>query len=205
METTNVLKATTERAPVEAGVTLTRKTWVTRCQVEPAPAQAAQKEKPAVTPVAPASVKLGLDVHAAPFAVTGDHVLVSSAKFKTSDPNSAAVFAWATGIFARINGDLPDQSTFDLPDAVFVTGDWPDPTPITITDAAEGMISVEVLPHQTADLPRAAVLIFDVRAINVADGSVTTVARGTIAIYGDVTRETKVSIPIRAPGKPFRR
>lgn len=134
----------------------------------------------------------------APFAVTADHVLVSSAKFRSSDPNSAAVLAFATGIFARINGELPDQSTFDPDDYAVFVEDWIDPKPITVTDAAAGLISVEVLPDETRNLPPAAVLVWDVRALNVADGSVTTVARGSIRVRADVTRETRVSIPIRS-------
>lgn len=69
METTIVIKATAERAPVETGVTITTETRVASIQVEPAPkvsgpaqTQAAKKENPAAPP---ASVKLGLDVHAA--------------------------------------------------------------------------------------------------------------------------------------------
>jgi transposase len=72
METTIVIKATAERAPVEAGVTITTDTCVATSQVKsaskgsaPAQTQKAKKENPVFAPVAPASVKFGLDVHAA--------------------------------------------------------------------------------------------------------------------------------------------
>lgn len=114
-----------------------------------------------------------------PFDPT-DFLLVGCAKLRTTDANADAVLVWRRGTF-------PDLLPFSR-----------EATEIQIVDAAAGLVSVAVAHAETKSLPGGSILVFDIRAGDLEAKTITTVARGSIKIRSDVTREVTTSIPIRS-------
>lgn len=78
------------------------------------------------------------------------------------------------------------HSTRDLDtDAILHFNSLDDPTKVMIVNPAEGQVRIDLTPADTIDLPRS-YLPFDVQ-IKEADGTVTTIARGSVEVDRDVT------------------